>query len=40
MAAGMLSFIALGTAEVQYYNDPDWKERKKSEERKQDPTKS
>ena len=28
-AAGALLFIVLCTAEVQYYNDPDWREKTK-----------
>ena len=28
-AAGALLFIVLCTAEVQYYNDPEWREKKK-----------
>ena len=30
-ASGALLFIILGTAEVQHYNDPEWREKKKSE---------
>ena len=31
-AAGALLFIVLCTAEVQYYNDPEWREKKKSKQ--------
>ena len=30
MAAGMLSLICFATADVQYYDDPEWKEKKKA----------
>ena len=30
-AVGSLAFIILCTAEVQHYNDPEWREKKKSE---------
>ena len=29
MIVGALSYIFFGTADVQYYNDPDWKEERK-----------
>ena len=31
-ALGSLSFIILCTAEVQHYNDPEWREKKKSKQ--------
>ena len=30
MAAGMLILIIFGTADVQYYDDPDWRAKKKA----------
>ena len=30
MISGALAYILFGSAEVQYYNDPDWREKKKS----------
>ena len=30
MAAGMLSLILFATADIQYYDDPDWRAKKKA----------
>ena len=30
MILGALSYIFFGSADVQYYNDPDWREKKKT----------
>ena len=30
MISGALSYICFGSADVQYYNDPDWREKKKT----------
>ena len=35
MISGALSYIFFGSADVQYYNDPDWREKKKTAEAKE-----
>ena len=30
MILGALAYIFFGSADVQYYNDPDWREKKKT----------
>ena len=30
MIAGMLSLIVFATADIQYYNDPDWRAKKEA----------
>ena len=32
MISGALAYILFGSADVQYYNDPDWREKKKAKE--------
>ena len=32
MISGALAYIFFGSADVQYYNDPDWREKKKAKE--------